>query len=792
MENKTEYSSKNNLYPIYLIGFFLIMVQIINVMPPWFTPTDWGKIIIFRITLAILIFLFLFQILFKKICFPDIKEKIKSVSLLFWLLISLFGIYLLSTIFSVDPHFSLLGDPNRNGGFINFTFYIIFAILTFLIIKKKDWQKILDFTIFIGIIVSIVAIFQQFGIFSKYLIPFTVRPISTIGNAILLSLFLLLLTFISFTFGIKTKNRLKKFFYFFSCLLFLSVSIFLVQTRGALIGLAIGFIWFIFTHPNKNLNRKKIYLAIILLVLVFCAYFLKNYMDSHLYLYQKMPTIISSTLDRVLSIFEGRKATEARFSTWTVAWRSLGDKPILGYGPENFMVAFNKHYDPSLPIIGPTKGGDAIIEWWDRAHNFLLDISIATGIPALIIYLSFFGILFWQLQKVKKRNPEEALISNGLQATFIGYLLALFFTFDCVSTYLISFLLIGYSLHFISFSSSLNKPIETQTQPLNEKGEKIISYLCRYRMPLILILFALLIFFIINYNLKPLYLNKEVNLAVFFQKNGNCEKALEIVNKISPQIKNSIIDNYFDQKLAGVIYNCLKEEETKDEDLMKQGTEFLKETVDNHPFYLQNWILIGEYIEFLIEEKNKLTGNVFSPTEEMEQLKSEVDYYFEEANILSPKRQVIFRDWAKNDIITGEYEKAKEKIQTCIDLNPYYNSCTWLMALTYGYSGNLEKFKYFSNLAKETGYLTESEESLKQLVNMYIKIDSYEGLAEVYPKLIQVTEDKNKKAQLYASLAATYKELGQIEKARETALKILELFPGEKPSVDEFLRSLGY
>jgi len=794
MENKSDYSLKINLYPVYLIGVFLVILQIINVVPPWFTPTDWGKAIFFRIILSILIFLFLFQILFRKISISDIKEKIKSAALPFWLLISLLGIYLLSTIFSLDPHFSLWGNPLRNGGFVNFAFYIIFALLVFLIIRKNDWQKIFDFTIIIGIIVSVVAIFQQFGIFSKYFVPFTIRPISTIGNAILLALYLVLLTFISLSFGIKAKSKPKKVFYFFSFILFLAVSVFLVQTRGSFLGLAAGFLWFLFAYPKKS-NKLKISFAVILILLVFGAYFLKTHMDSHLYLYQKMPQIVSSTLDRALSIFEGEKVAESRFAAWTVSQKALKDRPILGYGPENFMVAFDKYYDPSLPRIGADAIGEVPAEWWDRAHNFIFDISLTAGIPALIIYLSFFTILIWQLQKVKRKNPEEGIISNGLQATFIGYLVALLFSFDSVSTYLVSFLLIGYSFYLINNSQGLQKESGFLEK---EKSGIFLSKLYPYRIPIMLTALIFLIFFIQIYNIKPLLLNKEINVATLYSENKKCDEALSIVNKIYPQTqgsipqtKNSIIDNYLNQKLTGVIYNCVKDAQTKEEFLIKQEIQIMEKEIKNHPAYLQNWFLTGEYINFLIEEKNKPTENVFQPTDEMKQLKDKANFYFEKAHNFSPQRQIILKEWSKTYILTGEYEKAKEKLQECINLNSYYTPCIWVMALAQGYSGNSEEFNKFFNLAKEKGYDTETEESLKQLADLYMRINDYKGLSEIYPKLINITEDKKKKAQLYASLAVVYKELGQIAKARESALKALELMPEAKSIVDEFLKTLG-
>src|SRR3989344_684403 len=208
MGRRAENSSQDGFYWIYLTGFFLIIIQILNVLPFWFIPTDWGKAIIFRIILSILIFLFISQILFKKISILSVGEKIKSVRLPLLLLLALFGIYLLATIFSVNQHFSLCGDPNRNGGFINFSLYIFWALLAFLIIKKNGWQKVLDFLIVVSIFVCIVAFFQRFGIFNKYFIPFESRPISVMGNTILLSIYLLLTTFLSFSFGVITQNQL--------------------------------------------------------------------------------------------------------------------------------------------------------------------------------------------------------------------------------------------------------------------------------------------------------------------------------------------------------------------------------------------------------------------------------------------------------------------------------------------------------------------------------------------------------------------------------------------------------
>lgn len=792
MGEKIEYLLQNKFYWIFLVGFFLILALPLLVLPPWFTPIGWGKTIVFRIILSILIFLFISQVFLKKISFEYIKNKIRSISSLFWLLSALFGIYLLATIFSLDPHYSLWGDPFRAGGFINFSFYIFFAIIIFLIIRQKDWQLILDFSIIIGVLVSIVAIFQQFAIFSKFFIPFGIRPGSTLGNPILLAIYLLLLIFFTLTSCLLSKNRIKKIFYLFSLLLFLFISILLSQTRGVFVGLLIGFLWFLFAYP-KNFKKVKISVAIILVFVTLGMYVTKTYLDSHLYVYQKMPPIVSSTVDRALSIFETTKIMEGRISAWRVSLKALKEKPILGYGPENFHIGFSQYYDPLLPKLGSTST-EAGAEWFDKAHNFIFDISIAAGIPALIIYLSFFIALFWQLQRIKKGRPETAIISHGIQATFIGYLIASFFSFDTFDTYLLSFLLIGYSFQLLS---NYNLNLQEESKSTNNKKIRIAPY--KYSEIIIFVLFIFLAWFIWSFNLKPLKATTNLSLAEDFLGKGKCEKSLKIAEEYITSPPHTIIDNYLSMSYAQIMWGCSTKQNIKPAtELAKEAIQLLKKNVEISPRDERYWLLLAEYTNILIEEQIKLTNNIFQDTPEMAKLRDEANYYFEKAHLLSPKRQEVYKEWLKTGLISGDYKRAEENAQKCIDLNPGYVECYWLMALTQGYLGNTGKFNYFAALAKEKGYNIESETPLQQLINMYIRTGNYPALAENFPKLIEITEDKVQKAQLHSSLAAVYVGLGQIENARKEALKILELIPyfpenlraQARADVEAFLKSL--
>ena len=51
---------------LYLTGFFIILALPILIIPPYLFPADWGKSIVFRSIMAILLFLFAYQFIFRK------------------------------------------------------------------------------------------------------------------------------------------------------------------------------------------------------------------------------------------------------------------------------------------------------------------------------------------------------------------------------------------------------------------------------------------------------------------------------------------------------------------------------------------------------------------------------------------------------------------------------------------------------------------------------------------------------------------------------------------------------
>jgi len=773
-------NSQNNLYRVFLIGFFLILTLPLFNIQPWFSPPAWGKAIIFRLIISSLLFLIIWQLISKKtkINFKDLSNRKNKIFWPFWLFVALWGIFLLATIFSLDPYYSFWESPYRAGGFLNFSFYIIFVILAFLILQKKDWQKIWNFSILIGVLVSIIAVFQQFNIFSKTIIPYAGRPPSTMGGPTFLALYLILLFFITLSFLSKEKAAKKRLFYFFALLLFLYV-ILITGSRASYFGLFIGFFYFIFAW-QKNffpLKRKKMLFVLkilfgILLISSICGiYYLNTKPELPNYLRKsKIFQEISSRLSIDLAF------AEPRFSAWLISLEAIKEKPVLGYGPENFSIAFDKHYDPSLPLITKDWGS-----WYDRAHNFLFDISVTAGIPALIIFISLVGVLFWRLQKVKEKEPENSLICHGVQAAFFGYLATNFFGFDTFSTYLIFFLLIAYSLFLIQKNNNLLvSRDQVSANPLWRSGA-------------VFVLFCILVAFTWFAGLKPLKLNKEINWADHYAQTDRCQKAIEKMEK-DVLLSRSIIDNYAKFKYIEIINKCSEKIPGLKIISAPKVISVLKEAAQIRPYYTRTWLFLGNFTNLLIENSE------YFKIKNIEDLKKDAYYFFEKAKELSPKREELFIGWIETDLLFEQYQAANEKAKLCIGLNPNYSQCWWLKGLSNIYLENIEQADQDIAVSKEKRHNINSSKSLIQLRNAYIKTiekiensnkktEYYKRLADVYERSIKYLDSNN--FRYHFSLAYIYKELGEYEKARKEALIVMQVAPEKKEEVEKFLGTLS-
>jgi O-antigen ligase len=632
---------KNNLW------IYIILALPILAWPPYFFPPDWGKTVIFRSLLAIILFVCLWKFVSNKNKTTRCIELFKKNPVI-WALGLLFLVFLLATIFSVDPNFSLWGSPYRGGGFVNFAFYFVFAGLVFKFLNEKSWKIAWTIAISSGIAVCVVAFIQFFGLFNKVFVSMSSEPISTIGNSIMLGIYLLLIFFPTLAFALSEKNKKLKIFYGVSLLIFI-LGIAISGARAVYLGMIAGIFLFLLFFPKKLKQIKITAISLAIIIVLIITYANLNSTPPKIISQNKIANAVYSQLSIK------RALNDERFKAWQVIVKQIAEKPILGWGPENFSVGFDKYYDPKLVSSG----------WWDRAHNIFLDIGAQAGILGILAYISLFIALFWQLYKIKRTlNPESQILTTGLQATLAGYLVANFFSFDNFATYIIFFFIVGYSLFLINKERENSEFLAYAKNSLKKDWHKFVFTS---------LLFCILIIFLWQYNLIPFFTNVQINKANILAKNKYCGQALNMMDNALKS--KSFLDSYARTEYVQITKTCQTFFPEKSTDYITKDYQLLQEAVKTQPLYTRYWVSLGKFASILADKEQG--------EENKNNLYKQANYYFDQALQLAPGHKEILNDRLNTDIALENYENLILDYKYLIEQDP--NNFQHHASLAYAY-----------------------------------------------------------------------------------------------------------
>lgn len=136
---------------------------------------------------------------------------------------------------------------------------------------------------------------------------------------------------------------------------------------------------------------------------------------------------------RLATVFDGTAA--GRVATWERTASVVGERPVLGWGPEGFAEGFGRSVDESWE----RSYGRRLTP--DRAHNGLLDVAVSTGLLGLAVYV---GLLARAGGLVRRSlRGTASATSVGVAAALIAYLVQQQFLFQLFDVDAIAWLLAG-------------------------------------------------------------------------------------------------------------------------------------------------------------------------------------------------------------------------------------------------------------------------------------------------------------------------------------------------------------
>lgn len=424
------------------LGILIISILPLAIDPFLLPPPNFGQSVLFNI-FSPLIFIAVLYLWWKD---RDFTLKFNSI---FWLFSALIVVFVISTVFALEPDIAFWGSYDRNFGLLTHINLFLFFVSVCVLVKEKiKWQVIWDIAIVISFIQFILSIGQKFywsfvqG-FSWFSARFLVinsggRPVGSIGNANFFSAWLLLLIFPTIYFLIKSENRARKIFYL-SALLVQFYSFLLANTRVAWIAFGLTILGFIFFYPAKNRESRNMLkiLAAFFLILIIGVILLANSNFGGIFL-QTFPSFERLNLDDFSPV---------RFYAWQAGLKSFIERPIFGYGLENFHIAFAKNLNPAA--IGISN----LDIWFDRAHNQLVDVLVMTGIAGFITYLIFWFYIFRESLRIK---TSDKLLSNIFLAGFAAYFIQNLSNFDTIAPSILFVFFLGWLINNSSYSRETN------------------------------------------------------------------------------------------------------------------------------------------------------------------------------------------------------------------------------------------------------------------------------------------------------------------------------------------------
>ncbi len=781
---------------------------------PFIVPRN----IAFRIITELVFVLYLYLALFGNSYRPRFNILAKIIT-------AFFVVLFLTSITGVNFLSSLWGDYERMGGLFHLAhLYLYFFVLINIFKTKEDWLKAISISLFVGLMASFIALGQYLntGVISKT--GSGERLSSSIGNASFFAAYLLINLLLGFYLLWNKELKAKLFFYTWVgfdlfliayeifnrvnigrgfvlpmlsnkiflavfiaihlaaglaywyknkyqatrlflaiILLFESFILFSTQTRGSILGLYVGLVILavlnlIFNRSyNKALKNKLSVLLSLIVLFIMVASPVIIYLNRNSSLVLNQPTLYRLTTISITDI-----TTQSRLTTWRASFNGLMDRPVFGWGVENYKDAFNKYFPTE---IYRDRGSQL---WFDRAHNVVMDVAVTSGFLGLAVYLLIYLVVLWQVIKTYRKTRDFSYLI--ILITVLAYFIQNMFVFDTLNSEIMIFLILGF-IAFLGMDDVLNN------HQLQQSGNKRLPQVKNYTLFPLVFLLVIFIIFAYQFNVKAVQANKLVFKQLALRQVAGDTYDQRVVDTIKEAIDLSPIGRFETrQQLANYLMALIK------------GRK-----VDNVILAPLAELAIGELKKSIEEEPQNVRHYLYLATVYNAAFKINPEYPKEAVKLitaalpLSPSRPQMYSERCQAYMNQDLYDEAIVDCQKSLDLSPNVMESHWNLFLAYLLADKIKEADQELSVAKEVGEKTANPILFDRVINAYSQTGHWNRVVEILEAEII---NKPTDALLYAKLAVAYQQIGDKTKAKESVLKAIELDSNLREEAEMFLQTL--
>src|SRR3989344_2166390 len=623
----------------------------------------------------------------------------------FWFVGAFMVLMIISTLFAVNPYRAFFGDTERAEGLVTMLFLFGFFVFASLLFERKNWLMFFKLTLISGAVLFIHELVQL-----SQKIP---RPASFTGNPIYLAVVFLFVIFAGWV-VLQTEVRLSqnqgpasrdrgwafgKFWKMFSAVM-VPVSllgIFITETRGVIVGIAVAImatlIYIIVRNPNQLIDsnasngnpsadatsRKLAVVALGVLVVLGGIFYTTR--DAELW--NRIPGF-----DRISEFTFQNNTVQTRLISLGVSLRGINPADngigrfLVGWGPENFNIAYNTYYNPEFYRYEQA--------WFDRAHNKLMDVLVMHGVLGFVAYMGIWVALWWGLKGRKIQFEDRAHEVQDQGSTFrdqgrtlephtrfvlpvlffsVAYFVQNLFVFDAITTYIPFFMFLA----FVIYNSNLR--IYSNASNANDaKGEKLTTHNSQLTTHA-WIFAAAALFYALAFIAWTWVPYGQIHSYMQLLKSRSTEKQLS-EGYFKPYtftqeiIRKNVIESVT-QQYSGT---------NGETNLLLFSVDLMRDVADRELYNPRYSILIGEAYDALGRKKDPA---YYTQAEEM----------YRKALSLSPTRQNVYYLLGFNLSLQNRYDEAIRLLEKAIALDSRVAGPHFYLGLFLTSAGDLEQYE---------------------------------------------------------------------------------------------------
>jgi O-antigen ligase/Flp pilus assembly protein TadD len=724
-------------YYISLVVFFLIPIFPLIVVDSYFFPFITGKALYFRLIIEVAFASWIV------LAFLDAKYRPRLTPLTIG--VTLFAIVaLLADLLGVNPLRSFWSNFERMEGWITIIhLWAFFMIATSLFghgeAGRRLWHRWFNFSLFIALIIALYGVGQLFGWFDIH--QSGTRLDASLGNSAYMAIYMLFHVFISsyLFFVAKAKKianwRFLEWAYPILAILFAFI-IFQTQTRGTILGLIGGLILALLLYSifGKGEMKKWRWVCaglvgfIVLLGVIFwfnrSASFIQN----------------NQVLKRLATISLSEVKKQARAYIWPMALEGAMQRPILGWGQENFNYIFNANYAPEM------YGQE---QWFDRAHSVFLDWLVASGFIGLVAYLALYVLFLFAVWKSPLGIKEKSIFTGLL----VAYAIHNVFVFDNLASYVLFFAMLG-------FVSSFKEGQSIKWLGKNPVSNDVAEYVVA---PIVIVLLLATVYF---FNVRVIQANTRLISAL-----RSC------ANSQQPGIYPDA--TLFDRALKVNAY--VANQEIREQILSCTSNVISNQQIPG-PTKQAYFSLAMREVQAQITATPKdariytLAGSLMNQIGQMDQARQ----FLEKAHELSPDKQSIIFELASDYLNSGDTEKGVALLKQAYESAPDFSQARSMYAIALVVDNK-------EALAREMFDNDLTIFETLQMAGVYSSLKKYDKAITVYKKLIA---DNPSDVNIRAQLAQTQYSAGMISAAIATLRSIEKDNPELKEQIDATIKEI--